>query len=99
MNFRYEEPLKEYMRKKDISDIFIEVYMCHSWAGITEIYARFANKKKTEFLKSKKHYRSIPTEMGEILLPPIKLEYANPVVLGLQSSIFGKLITLQGVKI
>ena len=30
MNFHNEEPLKEYMRKKDISNIFIEVYMCHS---------------------------------------------------------------------
>lgn len=30
MYFVYEEPLKKYMIKKGIENIYIEVYMCHS---------------------------------------------------------------------
>ena len=47
----------------------------------------------------KKHYRSVPGEIGEVLLPPFKLQYADTVTLGLKPSIFGRLITIQGIRL
>lgn len=100
MYFTYEEELKEYMKQKNKKNIIVEVVTINnSEIEITELHVHFINEKQTEFYKTKKNYRSIETEMGEVLLPCFKLQYDEEIVLGLKSFLGIKSLSYKGITI
>ena len=50
--------------------------------------------------KESKHFRSIVTKVGEVLLPPYRLEYDDVLTFGLGRGLFGiKKLTYEGVRL
>ncbi len=99
MEFVYEQALQEYMVQKGKKNIVVEVAeSSHSDFDIQELHVHFINEKQTEFFKTKKRFRSKATSMGEVLLPPYRLEYDETVVFGLKSFLGIKMITHRGIR-
>jgi len=99
MNFIYEENLREYMRRKNKKTIIVEVAECNCTdLEVQELHVHFVDDKQAEYFKSKKRFRERETEMGEVLLPPYRLEYDEIVVFGLKSFLGFKYITHKGIK-
>ena len=75
MKIEYDAPLKDYMRKKGLTAIAVEVVTSNSDIEITELYVHLIRDSQAEYYKTKKRYRAVRGEMGEVLLPPYRLEY------------------------
>lgn len=100
MEFVYEKDLQEYMKKKGKKTIVVEVVTANcSDFEITELNVHLINEKQAEYFKTKKKFRSKETEMGEVLLPPYRLEYDDTVTFGLKSFLGIKQLTWQGIKV
>ncbi len=100
MEFVYEQALEAYMKKKGKKVIAVEVVTSNnSDFEVTELHVRFLNEKMARAFKEKKHFRSHETELGEVLLPPYRLEYEDKVIFGLKSFLGIKYITHQGMKL
>ena len=97
MNIIYDEKLKAHMRKKNISYIIIEAYAAKSWAGVTEITARFADKGTASRAK-KSSCRVLEGEIGEILIKTRGMEYEDTVTLSLESFLGLKSVKVKGIK-
>lgn len=99
MEFVYEQALQEYMVQKGKKNIVVEVAQSsHSDFDVQELHVHFVNEKQAEFLKSKKRFHAKSTFMGEVLLPPYRLEYDDTVVFGLKSFLCFKMITHRGIR-
>ena len=84
MKFEYEAPLLEYMEKKGMTSIAIEVISSNSEFEVTELHVHLIKDKQAEYFKQKKSFRGIATEHGEVLLPPYRLEYSDTITFGLK---------------
>jgi hypothetical protein len=72
----YDEALREYMAKKGMSTIAVEVVSAqHSDIEVTELYVHLISDKQAAYFKEKKRFRPVAGELGEVLLPPYMLEY------------------------
>ena len=72
----YDEALREYMAKKGMSTIAVEVVSAqHSDIEVTELYVHLISDKQAAYFKEKKRFRPVAGELGEVLLPPYHLEY------------------------
>lgn len=101
MEIVYEPALLEYMREKGKRHIAIEVMTVdHSDFDVTELYVHFITDKRVEHFKESKRFRSIVTEVGEVLLPPYRLEYDDTLTFGLGRGLFGiRKLTYEGVRL
>lgn len=100
MNFSYTPELQEYMREKGKNSILVELVEVNtSDLEVSELHVRFADPKTREVFLTRHRYRSVPTELGEVLLPPYPLEFADTVTFGLKSFLFIKYISHKGIKI
>ena len=100
MIFTYEPTLLEYMNKKGKHIIIVEeVTANNSDFEITELHVYLIHEKRAEEFKTKKRYRSIDTDAGIVLLPPLKLEFDDVVTFGLKSFLGFKYVTYKGIKI
>ena len=100
MVFTYTPELQAYMRAKGRNCILVElVEVSTSDLEVNELHVRFADPKTREIFLNKRRYRSVPTELGEVLLPPYPLEFADTVTFGLKSFLFIKYISHKGIKI
>jgi len=79
VRIEYDEPLKEYMRKKGMTTIAVEVVTSNSDIEITEMYIHLIRDSQAEYYKTKKRYRAVQGEMGEVLLPPYRLVYEDRI--------------------
>ena len=97
MEFVYTPELIEYMRAKDRRYLVVEVVSSdHSDFEITELYAHIVSEKKAaEFLK--KRFVAKPAPVGEILLPPYRLHYAETVTFSLRSLFGIKSVRQEGI--
>ena len=84
MTFVYEAPLLEYMEKKGMSAIAVEVISSNSDIELTELHVHLIKDTQAEYFKAKKKFRGIATEHGEVLLPPYRLEYSDTITFGLK---------------
>ena len=76
----YDEALREYMAKKGMSTIAVEVVSSqNSDIEITELYVHLISDKQAAYFKEKKRFWSVTGELGEVLLPPYHLEYDETV--------------------
>ena len=99
MTFVYEEPLLEYMRLKRMSCIAIEVISSNSDFEVTELHVHLIRDKQAEYFKKSKSFRGIPTEHGEVLLPPYRLEYSDTIKFGLKKFWIFHGIKYTGIKL
>ena len=85
MRIEYDAPLREYMARKGMTTIAVEVMSSqNSDFEITELYVHLISDKQAEYFKAKKRFRSVPTEVGEVLLPPYRLEYDETITFTLK---------------
>lgn len=100
MNFIYEPSLQKYMRQKSKKNIAIEVISSNSSDfAITELHVHFTNEKQAPFLITAKNFRSLATNMGQVLLPPYRLEYADTITFRLKSFLGIKYIAQEGIRL
>ena len=99
MTFVYEKPLLEYMERKGMRSIAIEVVSSNSDFEITELHVHLVNDKQAEYFKQKKNFRGIPTEHGEVLLPSYRLEYSDTITFGLKKVWIFHGIQYTGIKL
>lgn len=98
MNFLYTPKIQSYMRQKNKRNIVVEVISSSSSDfEVTELHVHFINEKQTAFFLENKHFRSMQTEMGLVLLPPYRLEYEDTVTFDLKSFLGIKYITQEGI--
>ena len=99
MRFEYDDALRDYMTAKGRRHIVIEVVSSnHSDIEITELYPHIISEKKAEEFK-RKRYVVRETEVGEVLLPPYRLHYADTVRFTLRSFLGIKSIRQEGVEL
>ena len=98
MEVVYQPELVAYMEEKGRRHIAIEVISAdHSDFDVTELYVHFMTDKRAAYFKESKHFRSIVTKVGEVLLPPYRLEYDDVLTFGLGRGLFGiKKLTYEG---
>lgn len=100
MNFVYEPALREYMQKKGKRIIIVEVATSNcSDFEVTELNVHFVNEKQADYFKDKKKFRSVENGVGEVLLPPYRLEYDETVTFGLKSFLGIKQVSYQGIRL
>lgn len=98
MEFVYEPELKAYMREKNKKNIVVEVVTSDSSDfEVTELHVHFVDEKQTAYFKDKKRFRGFETEMGEVLLPPYKLEYEPVVRFRLRKFLFLRFVAQEGI--
>lgn len=99
MKFIYKEELKEYMWEKGKKNIIVEVVTINnSEIEISELHVHFVDERQTDIFKKKHRYRSVETEMGEVLLPHYKLNYDDEVVFGLKKFWCFRSISYTGIR-
>ena len=100
MEFRYEPQLREHMMKHNKKTIVVEmVELSNSDLDVTELHVHFVDSRMREQFLSKKRYRLIETDLGEVLLPPYPLTLADTVTFGLKKFLFVSYITHTGIKV
>ena len=98
MEFVYTPELLEYMEQKKQKNIVVEVVACdHSDIEITELYVHLLNERLTKFFKEEKHFRSVKTSVGEVLLPKYCLEYEDIITFGLKKNWIFRSIDYKGI--
>ena len=100
MTIRYTPELIEYMDKKNNHTILVElVEINNTDVEVVDlhIYLPHPNQKK-KFLQEKK-YRTVTTEVGDVLLPPFPLQIEEEVVFSLKKTWIFTSIRCQGIKI
>lgn len=99
MRFHYEPALLEFMQKKKLTTILVELVEVSSDIDITELHVRLADPKTQELFLTKKGYRRFASEVGDVLLPPYPLTMEETVTFGLKSFLFIKYVTYKGMKV
>ncbi|MDD6616503.1 MAG: hypothetical protein PUF13_10445 [Lachnospiraceae bacterium] len=100
MKFIFEQNLQDYMQKKDKRAVVVEVVTSNnSDFEVTELHVHLADRKRADFFKEKKHFKSHEVPVGEVLLPPYRLEYEDTVTFGLKSFLWVKYVTYQGIRL
>jgi hypothetical protein len=99
LEFVYDDALREYMTAKGKRHIVIEVVSSdHSDIEITELYPHIIGEKKAAEFK-RRRYAVRETDMGEVLLPPYRLHYADTIRFTLRSFLGIKSIRQEGIEL
>lgn len=97
MKFSYTKDLRDYMEKKYKKNIIVEVITCNADIDVTELHVFLADDKTSNFYKVQKKYKGIETEVGEVLLPPYRLEYKDEIVFDLKKVLCFKMVKYEGI--
>lgn len=99
MEFVYTPELIEYMRAKGKEYVVVEVVSSdHSDFEVTELYSHIVSEKKAaEFLI--KRFVAKPAPVGQVLLPPYRLSYAETVTFSLRSFLGVKSVRQEGIEL
>ena len=99
MEFVYDDALREYMKAKGKRHIVVEVVSSdHSDFEITELYPHIVSEKKAAEFK-RKRFVVRETDMGEVLLPPYRLHYADTIRFSLRSFLGIKSVRQEGIEL
>ena len=100
MEVCYEPSLLEYMEKKKLSTILVElVEINNSDLDVTEFHVRLVNRRLRDLFVDQKRYRVVTTPQGEVLLPPFPLVLEDAVTFGLKKVLFVSMLTYKGIKV
>lgn len=100
MTIRYTPELLEYMDKKNNHTILVEMIEINNTdVEVTDLHVYLPHpNQKEKFLKEKK-YRTVTTEVGDVLFPPFPLQIADEVVFGLKKRWIFTSLSYEGIKI
>ena len=99
MEFVYDDAMREYMTLKGKRHIVVEVVSSdHSDFEVTELYPHIISEKKAAEFK-RKRFVVRETDMGEVLLPPYRLQYADVIRFSLRSFLGIKSIRQEGIEL
>ncbi len=80
MRIEYDAPLLSYMERKGMRTIAVEVMSSsNSDFEVTELYIHLIRDRQAEYFKEKKRFRAVKSDVGEVLLPPYRLEYDDVI--------------------
>lgn len=99
MKIEYDDDLLEYMEKKGMTSIAVEVVTSNSDIEITELHVHLLQDRLVEYFKTKKGFRSVRGEAGEVLLPPYRLEYDDTIRFSLKKFWFFRSVGYSGIKL
>ena len=102
MEFIYEPELLEYMKEKGRYDIIVElVSIDHSDIEMTDLHVFLANERQVKLFKEEKKYKTIKTDVGEVLMPIYKfdLNEDKKVIFGLKKTWIFKSLTYKGIRL
>ena len=100
MKIHYERDLIAYMEKRKKKNISVEVASSNaSDFEFTEIYLRLVSDDFASYLVNKKRYRAILTPVGQVLLPPYRLVYAEEITFGCKKRWLFHFLTYQGISL
>ncbi|MBR3294539.1 MAG: hypothetical protein IKI69_09000 [Oscillospiraceae bacterium] len=100
MTIIYDEALREYMAKKGLRTIAVEVISTqNSDLDVTELYVHLIPEKRAAYFKEKKHFRAVQGELGELLLPPYHLEYDETIRFFLKKLLFFRSVGYEGIRL
>jgi hypothetical protein len=100
MEFHYTPELRTYMQEKGKKHIIVEVVQSDSSDfEVTELHVHFVNEKQAEYFRSKKHFTAKTTELGEVLLPPYRLEYDPVITFSLRKFLFIRYVGHEGIRL
>ena len=99
MEFQYDPALKAYMEQHGKKTIVVEmVEINNSDLDVSELHVFFPNDRIRERFLARR-YRSVPTEMGEVLLPPFPLTFDEVVTFRLKKFLCFHSIGYTGIKV
>ena len=99
MEFYYTPELREHMKKRGRTTVLVElVEINHTDLDVMELHVRLADDRTKEHFLTKKRYRRVETQEGDVLLPPFPLKTADTVTFGLKSVLGFRFLTCQGIK-
>ncbi len=99
MTIEYDELLKEHMLKKGLSTIAVEVVTSNSDIEVTELYVHLIPNSRRDYYKEKKRFRAVQGEMGEVLLPPYRLEYDEVIRFRLHKTWIFTSVRQEGIRL
>ncbi len=99
ISFEYDPALREYMQKKGMTTIAVEVISSNSDFEITELHIHLISDKQRDYFKEKKGFRAARTEVGEVLLPNYRLEYDDVVTFELKKHWIFHSIRAEGIRL
>lgn len=100
MKFEYSPELLAHMKKAEKNCMLVELVEANSSdLEITELHVWLIDQKTRDVFLNKKDYRSVPTDAGEVLLPPFPLTIDETVQFGLKKFLFFKWVSYTGIKI
>ena len=99
MNFIFTKDLREFMENKCKKNIIVEVVTCNADIDVTELHVFLADDKTSDFYKVHKKYKGFATEVGEVLLPPYRLEYDKEIVFDLKKVLCFKMVKYEGIRL
>lgn len=100
MTIRYTPELVEYMNRKDNHTILVElVEINNTDLEVVDLHVYLPHRnQKEKFLKEKK-YRTVTTEVGDVLLPPYPLQLEEEITFGLKKFWIFASVSYSGIKI
>lgn len=100
MTIHYTDELIAHMEKKKNHTILVElVEISNTDVEVTELHVYLPHPRQKERFLQEKRYRSIPTEVGEVLLPPYPLQLDEEITFGLKKLWIFTTLSYTGIKL
>ena len=99
MTIRYTPELLEYMAKKNNNTILVDlVEINNTDVEVVDLHVYLPHPNQKEKFLKEKRYRTVTTEVGEVLLPPYPLKLDEEITFGLKKFWIFKSISYTGIK-
>ena len=100
MTVHYTPELIEYMDKKKNHTILVElVEINNTDVEVVDLHIYLPHPNQKEKFLKEKRYRTVTTEVGEVLLPPFPLELDEVVTFGLKKFLCFSSVSYTGIKV
>ena len=100
MTIRYTPELLAYMDKKNNHTILVElVEINNTDVEVVDLHIYLPHPNQKEKFLKEKRYRTVTTEVGEVLLPPYPLQIDDEVTFGLKKFWIFTSLRCAGIKI
>lgn len=100
MTIRYTPELLAYMDKKNNHTILVElVEINNTDVEVVDLHIYLPHPNQKEKFLKEKRYRTVTTEVGEVLLPPYPLQIDDEVTFGLKKFWIFTSLRCEGIKI
>lgn len=100
MTIRYTPELLEYMDKKNNHTILVElVEINNTDVEVVDLHVYLPHPRQKEKFLQEKKYRTVTTEVGDVLFPPYPLQIEEDVTFGLKKMWIFTSLSYEGIKI